>query len=163
MFDDDWDASRYLYLRNPSPATTDASPSYRMLPPVTLLVMTVGQNIIFDPTREELSVAEAVMAVSIAAFGREEELRLLGVRTLDPPSRLTTPGVPDWANTATGGVVGGENAQHGRGDSDGREGVWTPPTGGVKRNMIGKVIEAILGKGGVGREVMEGLSAVDVG
>lgn len=34
-------------------------------PPVTLLVMSVQGNIIFDPSREELAVAEVVLAVSV--------------------------------------------------------------------------------------------------
>jgi len=109
LFDDDWDASVFLYTREAGKARTR--------PPVTLLVMAVKENIIFDPSKEELAVAEVVLAVSIGELPRGVEnramdvdsvkgvrdLRLLAVRTIDPPSRLTHPGVPNTLNTATGG------------------------------------------------------------
>jgi len=175
LFDDDWDAALPLYPR------AGGAEGYVSRPPVTLLVMAVGQNIIFDPTREELAVAEAVLAVSLAGEGVGERgkaatspgtgqersgLRLLAIRTVDPPSRLTTRGVPDAENSATGGGVGGgQGGVGGQGGIGGRgeKGVWYPPKGGMKRELIGRVLEMCLKRGGVGEEVLAGLEAVEVG
>ena len=79
--------------------------------------MAVKDNIIFDPSKEELAVAEVVLAVSIGELSQAggegamevdsgkgtRDLRLLAIRTIDPPSRLTHSGVPNALNTATGG------------------------------------------------------------
>lgn len=166
LFDDDWDAAEHLY-----PAT---SPK----PPITLLVMAVKDNIIFDPSKEELSVAEVVLAVSIASSSTESgndhdqgmevdsgrELRLLAVRTVDPPSRLTFPGVPDTLNTATGGTaVGGAEDEVRKREGRVEEGVWQPPRGGAKRKLIAWMIARVLERGGVADEVLDGLDAVEIG
>ncbi len=45
----------------------------------------------------------------------------------------------------------------------GKEGVWTPPRGGVKRGVIKRMIEMVVKEGGVATEVLDGLEAVDVG
>ena len=171
LFDDDWDASVFLY-----PRTAGKS---RTRPPVTLLVMAVKENIIFDPSKEELAVAEVVLAVSIgelAQTGAEEgvmevdsgkgtrDLRLLAVRTIDPPSRLTHPGVPNSLNTATGGSAAGtaEQASSQR-ETVVEEGVWQPPRGGAKRKLIAAMIQKVLEPGGVAEEVLDGLDAVELG
>ena len=90
-------------------------------------------------------------------------LQLLAIRTIDPPSRLTTAGVPDAVNTATGGTA--VNAQMTSGVDVGSEkaGVWRPPQGGMKRGLIGKIVQMCLERGGVGEEVLAGLDNVDVG
>jgi len=50
------------------------------------------------------------------------------------------------------------------GKVDGEEqSVWRPPRGGMKRGLIGQVVEMCLKKGGVGEEVLAGLEGVDVG
>ena len=137
--------------------------------------MAVGSNIIFDPTREELAVANAVLAVSLTssmsptsgkAIGDENgvsNLRLLSIRTIDPPSRLTTAGIPDSHNPVTGGgeltKLSGPQAQV----ELRAERFWCPPQGGMKRALIGKVVEMCLAKGGVGEEVLAGLEGVEVG
>ncbi|KAH6683286.1 ribosomal protein S5 domain 2-type protein [Halenospora varia] len=162
MFDDDWDASIYLFPRNSKIYTR---------PPVTLLVMAVKGNIIFDPSKEELAVAEVVLAVSIAERPRigertskERDLRLLAVRTIDPPSRLTHPGVPDAINTATGGAaVNSIEEATSRREVTEEEGVWQPPRGGAKRKLIAEMIRKVLEKGGVAEEVLDGLDAVELG
>lgn len=171
LFDDDWDASVLLY--------SQAAGKARTRPPVTLLVMAVGENIIFDPSKEELAVAEVVLAVSIgelAEAGAEEgamevdsgkaarDLRLLAVRTIDPPSRLTHPGVPNTLNTATGGSAAGtaEQASSQR-ETVVEEGVWQPPRGGAKRKLIAAMIQKVLEPGGVAEEVLDGLDAVELG
>jgi exosome complex component RRP42 len=65
VFDDDWDNALPLY------------PVGKIPPPITLLVVNVGENIFFDPTREELSAGDVVLAVSICGK------KVVGVRTLE--------------------------------------------------------------------------------
>jgi exosome complex component RRP42 len=169
LFDDDWEASVFLYPRN-------IKSKGHARPPVTLLVMAVQDNIIFDPSREELAVAEVVLAVSVGErstgvsrtdseameidFKPARDLRLLSVRTIDPPSRLTPPGVPNFLNTATGGSAPSSMQQS---ENIETEVVWQPPRGGAKRKVISAMIQRVLEKGGVGEEVLDGLDAVDLG
>lgn len=171
LFDDDWDASVYLYPRNALAARTR--------PPITLLVMAVKDNIIFDPSKEELAVAEVVLAVSVGeklAAGVEQgnmdidsgkvsrDLRMLSLRTIDPPSRLTHHGVPNALNTATGGVAATTTEQAtAQRETMNDEGVWQPPRGGAKRSMIAAMIKRVLEPGGVAEEVLDGLDAVELG
>lgn len=175
LFDDDWDASTYLY-----PQKGGISLSR---PPVTLLVMAVGDNIMFDPAKEELAVADVALAVSVADSATAEEgddsmqvdvskaergLRLLSIRTIDPPSRLTPPGIPRNANDAVNGATDGQAKQQtGSTESEPVEGVWKAPRGGAKPAIIGAIIGAIIAKtlrkGGVADEVLDGLKAVELG
>jgi exosome complex component RRP42 len=170
LFDDDWDAAVYLYPRDKDDAVNSR-------PPVTLLVMAVKDNVIFDPSKEELAVADVVLAVSIndqakaKASGEEDvdmeegskrSLRLLSVRTIDPPSRLTPSGVPNFLNTATGGTAPA-NEQAAAALETEVEGVWHPPRGGAKRKLISIIVQKCLEPGGVAEEVMDGLEAVDIG
>ncbi|OJJ47192.1 hypothetical protein ASPZODRAFT_141945 [Penicilliopsis zonata CBS 506.65] len=153
FFDDDWEVAQNLYPRH---STTVA-------PPITLLVVSVGENIIFDPNREEIAVADAVMAVSVtrseknsSAKSNAEEgnlalkpnpkLKLLSIRTIDPPSRLTQPGVPDAENATTG--------------DEEVAGVWRPRRGGVKRAVVANMVQLVLGE--VGEEVLQGLEGFSV-
>ncbi|PQE21046.1 3 exoribonuclease family protein [Rutstroemia sp. NJR-2017a WRK4] len=169
LFDDDWDASVHLYPRSPK--------SSHSRPPITLLIISVKDNIIFDPSKEELVVAEAVLAITIGERKRQEtggdmdldtgsgrDLRILAVRTVDLPARLTTPGVPNQMNTATGGSAAEttELATSQR-ETMNDEGVWQPPRGGVKRTMVATMIAKALEKGGVAEEVLDGLEAVELG
>ncbi|OCK78915.1 hypothetical protein K432DRAFT_300964 [Lepidopterella palustris CBS 459.81] len=157
LFDDDWDASIPLYPRSKSKSVTD-------IPPITLLVMTVGSNIIFDPSKEELSVAEAVLAISCAASPTTSgSVRLLSIRTIDPPPRLTPPGIPNSMNSATGGnaPVSSTDAIAQR-EALSLAGVWTPPRGGIKRGLIGRVLKMVAEKGGVAEEVLQALEKVEV-
>ncbi|ODH20681.1 hypothetical protein ACO22_05822 [Paracoccidioides brasiliensis] len=195
MFDDDWAAAEYLYPRRqpqsqpqqqtqtkPSPISSTTLHLYPFRPPVTLLVISVGDNIIFDPSREEIAVAEAVLAVSIgrdtstptnrasnnnSSSSSTSSLKLLSIRTIDPPSRLTHPGIPNSENAATiGFAAGGEIAVAGGAGVDSGEdvaGVWRPRRGGVKRSVVSRIVSMVLKKGGVGEEVMEGLEGVEVG
>jgi len=161
LFDDDWAAAVPLYTQDGSKGTNR--------PPITLLVMTVGDNIIFDPSREELAVADAVLAVTVLSTGvREAPLQLLAIRTIDPPSRLTPPGVPDAANPAT--AAGAAASTTGQGNVQkqaatdemaDKDRVWTPPRGGIKRGLLARIVKAVVEKGGVGEEVLQGLSAVE--
>ncbi|KAL1622762.1 putative 3 exoribonuclease family protein [Diplodia seriata] len=165
LFDDDWAASTPLYPRH---ATANASKPMNR-PPITLLVVAVGPNIIFDPSKEELAVAEAVMALSVgeqiaAANGKNEAptLRLHAIRTIDPPSRLTPPGVPNALNSATGGVAPTSSAEAvALREGLQTPGVWTPPRGGVRRGLVARVIKLATQQGGVAEEVLEALEAVE--
>lgn len=114
--------------------------------------MAVGANIVFDPTSEELAVADAVLAVSVVGGGGVGGgVRVLGVRTVDPPSR----GMPRG-----GGDVGDEA---GGGEGEGERGVWRGVRGGMKRGVVGRVVRMVVEKGGLGEEVLGGLEGVDVG
>ncbi|KOS21882.1 Exosome complex component [Escovopsis weberi] len=191
MFDDDWEASRHLYPRDGA-AAGDASGSR---PPITLLVVAVGESIIFDPSREELAVADTALAVSVAEVRRQRsavsasggrrgemdvdvevevdadrdrhsasrELRLVAVRTVDPPSRLTPPGVPSTANLAASGALEGQAQpkQH-KVEEASQEGVWRAPLGGTKVGVLNGIVEVVLQKGGVVDEVLDGLEGVDL-
>ncbi|KAG4429557.1 hypothetical protein IFR05_014966 [Cadophora sp. M221] len=167
LFDDDWDASVFVYPRDVQ--------ALHARPPVTLLVMAVKDNIIFDPSKEELAVAEVVLAVSVGersqgrggngmdVDGKTRDLRLLSVRTIDPPSRLTAPGVPNALNTATGGTAPTTEQAASQRETMEDEGVWQPPRGGAKRKLIAAMIQKVLEHGGVAEEVLDGLDAVELG
>lgn len=153
FFDDDWAAAEYLYPRS----KPSSGPSYHIRPPVTLLVISVGENVIFDPNREEISVADAVLAISITRSHDSDALKLLSIRSIDPPSRLTQPGVPNSENASMLGATPSDNA-----GQEEVSGVWRPLRGGIKRTVIARMIKTLLGKGGVGEEVLEGLEGVEV-
>lgn len=128
VFDDDWDASIPLY------------PASSQLPPITLLVMSVGENIFFDPTREELSVGDYVLAVSLASNSAKDTPKVIGVRTLE---------------SGTGGIATGTKNVGGGGG--GGMAVEVTNMGGVKRGVVKRIIKKSLG---VGREVFESLQGV---
>lgn len=133
--DDDWMASTYLYPRG-----GDAIQAAR--PPVTLLVVVVGESVIFDPSREELAVADGVVAVSVGSNGaRPEDLKMLAVRMIDTPARDTMKGVPQSGEAPEGVDV---------------PGVWKPRLGGIKRSILKTVVQAVFA-GGVARDVLTGL------
>ncbi|KAK3320890.1 ribosomal protein S5 domain 2-type protein [Cercophora scortea] len=169
FFDDDWAAAPYLYTR-----TKDGKATSR--PPVSLLVMAVGNNIIFDPSKEELAVADVALAVSVgeettktdeevdessSSLGRN--LRLLSVRTIDPPSRLTPPGVPNATNSAYGAAATTQKQPEARAaESEAVEGVWKAPRGGAKALVMAALVQKSLVRGGVADEVLDALDAVDL-
>lgn len=171
LFDDDWDSSTYLY-----PQKGGVSLSR---PPVTLLVMAVGSNIIFDPAKEELGVADVALAISVAdaapsASGggdimdvdgpTKRNLRLLSIRTIDPPSRLTPPGVPRAADATVGNANGeAKQADPRTTETETVAGVWKAPRGGAKVAIIGAIIQKALERGGVADEVLDGLKGVELG
>jgi len=160
FFDDDWAVAEYLYPR--SSTALKNSPSQHVRPPVTLLVISVGDNVIFDPNREEIAVADAVLALSIT---RDESggLKLLSIRTIDPPSRLTQPAIPSSENVNMMGATPAEEIIMSQ--TTGEEevpGVWRPRRGGVKRSVVANMVRTVLKKGGVGEEVLEGLDGVEV-
>ncbi|KAI0101864.1 hypothetical protein GGR51DRAFT_305493 [Nemania sp. FL0031] len=183
MFDDDWAASQFLYARS---GTTTAAATSSSRPPITLLVMAVGDNVIFDPSKEELAVADCALAVSVGEASSEETedaameidggvddggakpgsrgLRLLSVRTIDPPSRLTAPGVPNAVNAAAWGqgAPAAKEAGLRAAETGDVEGVWKAPRGGSKITVISTIVEKILERGGVADEVLEGLDGVEL-
>ena len=172
FFDDDWAAAPYLY-----PRTSGGGGGGGNRPPVTLLVMAVGRNIIFDPAKEELAVADVALAVSVMGEvlqdddedmkgGRHRRLRLLSVRTIDPPSRLTPPGVPNASNAAygAGAVAAAQKQPEARAaEAEAVEGVWKAPRGGAKPAVMAALVQKVLEKGGVADEVLDALDAVDSG
>lgn len=184
LFDDDWEASTYLY-----PFSKDSRDRIDK-PPITLLVATVGDNILFDPSKEELAAAEGVLAVSagqvtsssstvpeadtlmdmdggvrldVQAKSSAKPLQLLAIRTVDPPSRLTQLGIPNSLNSATGGAAPVSSVEFlaAREGMD-AEGVWTPPRGGIKRATIGRIVKAVIERDGVGEEVVAALEAFSI-
>ncbi|GIZ40625.1 hypothetical protein CKM354_000395400 [Cercospora kikuchii] len=167
LFNDDWDASVYLFPRDSKTGKLLAKP------PVTLLVMTVGSNILFDPSKEELAVADAVVAISAAQVdsqqGSEKDegnMRLVALRTIDPPSRLTAAGVPGSTTTTKGSSGGGETTLSAAEmlkmrEKDAGAMVWRPPRGGVSRGLMNAMIKAVVKKGGLAEEVLEGLAGVE--
>ncbi|CAK4032839.1 Exosome complex component RRP42 [Lecanosticta acicola] len=152
LFNDDWEAATYLFPR-------DTSGAAKSKPPVTLLVMTVRENILFDPSKEELAVADAVVAVSTAQ-GKDGSLQMVALRTIDPPSRLTAAGVPDRINSTAGGSVSPDEAWKLR-EKDAGQTVWRPPRGGIGRALMSRVIKAVVETGGIAQEVMDGLQGVE--
>lgn len=177
MFDDDWAASRFIYPRQRSGASKATA-----RPPITLLVMAVGDNIIFDPSKEELAVADSALAVSVSegkttkekagddmdVDGQQESgrsLRLLSVRTIDPPSRLTPPGVPNSVNAAAWGQGGAalKNPEARTSETEDVAGVWKAPRGGVKFALLSAMVQSVLERGGVADEVLDGLEGVELG
>lgn len=158
--------------------------------------MAVGNNIIFDPSKEELAVADVALAVSVGehtggspissskptttemdidtAEGSETKahhnLRLLSVRTIDPPSRLTPPGIPNASNSAYGANAGAKDTEKKKqqqeqartAESEAVEGVWKAPRGGAKTLVMAALVQKVLEKGGVADEVLDALDGVDL-
>jgi exosome complex component RRP42 len=155
MVDDDWESSEYLYPRSSTKGKLVQNEKAGLgdrgldIPPFTLLVMTVGENIIFDPSRAELAVADAVFAVSASLSGTGKgPARILAIRTIETPARDTMRGVP-----TSGGAPEGEAIP----------GVWNPRVGGLKPNMLKRIATAVMGDGtaastsGVAKDVHDGL------
>lgn len=78
-----------------------------------------------------------------------ERLKLLALRTIDPPSRQFA------AASATEGGGKGEGERERAGIGEG-EGVWRKRMGGMKRGLVGRMIKMVL-EGGVGADVFRGL------
>ena len=183
LFDDDWDAAVPLYPTMTSAskvkakAPSSSQPSTVALPPITLLVASVGSSppkIFFDPSREEITVADALLAVSLGsstilhADGQalpSRSFSLLSVRTIDAPAQMTTMGVKDSENPATIGTsgsvdakdVGGTEATLKVAGGEKVEGVWRPRRGGMPRTLVSKVIGLCVAEGGPAGEVLAGL------
>ena len=160
LFDDDWAAAAPLYPQT-APSTT------REKPPVIVLAIAVGPNIIFDPCKEELAVADAVLAVACTTTtttAGSSAAKIVAIRTIDPPSHLTPPAVPNSMNSATGGAVP-ESTAHALTLREmlAATGVWTPPRGGMKRALVSQVAKMVVEKGGVAEEVIGALAGIEVG
>jgi exosome complex component RRP42 len=162
LFDDDWDAAVFLY---PTNKTSGAAHAPDDRPPVIVLAMAVGPNIIFDPCMEELAVADSVLAIACAnATAPSTRARIVSLRTIDPPSHLTPPGVPNSMNSATGGTVPASSAEAlTQRELLANSGVWTPPRGGMKRALISQVVDMVVQEGGVAQEVISALQTIEVG
>ncbi|KAF2189477.1 hypothetical protein K469DRAFT_625137 [Zopfia rhizophila CBS 207.26] len=163
LFDDDWDAAIPLYPKNRGKSSANIQVEK---PPVIVLAMAVGENVIFDPCKEELAVADAVLAIACSASQSPSAnvARIVSIRTIDPPSHLTPPGVPNSMNSATGGTAPASSADA----LTQRElltssGVWAPPRGGMKRGLISKIVKMVVEKDGIAEEVIDALQGVEVG
>lgn len=137
--------------------------------------MSVGANIIFDPSRDELAVADAVLALSVGqtatsvSSSTDNGLKILAIRTIDPPSRLTNAGTPipeaaaaaaGAASTATSAPSQSTLAVKERSAEESAS-VWRAPRGGVGREVVSRIIKMVVEKGGVGQEVLEALEGVE--
>lgn len=162
LFDDDWDASVALY---PKKSGKSRSPIQADKPPVIILAMAVGPNVIFDLCKEELAVADAVLAIACtSATSSSSSVRIVSIRTIDPPSHLTPPGVPNSMNSATGGTAPASSADaFTQRELVANSGVWTPSRGGMKRSLISQVVKSIVEDGGIAEEVINALQAIEVG
>ena len=159
LFDDDWDAAIPLYPQDTGKTTPTRATAK---PPVIVLAMAVASNIVFDPCKEELAVADAVLA--IACTNSMEGTRLVAVRSIDPPSHLTPPGVPNSMNSATGGSVPTSTSDAlTQRELLASSGVWNSPRGGMKRGLISQIVKMVVEKGGVGEEVIAALEGIKVG
>lgn len=130
--DDDWMASEWLF-----------PPSEQARPPITLLTAAVSENVLFDPSHEELKVADAIIAVSVGQAGSTQDLKILSTRMIDTPARDTMKGVPRETEDK---ILDQSNVQ----------GVWQPKLGGIKRSVLKNVVKLVI-SGGVAKDIMEGL------
>ncbi|KAL1792030.1 hypothetical protein ACET3X_009781 [Alternaria dauci] len=162
LFDDDWDAAVPLYPKQPG---TNKTATQLGKPPVIILAMAVGSNVIFDPAKEELAVADAVLAIACTnSTTSSTGARIVSIRSIDPPSHLTPPGVPNSMNSATGGTAPTSTADAlTQRELLATSGVWTPPRGGMKRGLISQVTKMVVESGGVAEEVIGALAAIEVG
>lgn len=162
LFDDDWDAAVPLY---PKTTTKISNTATIEKPPVIIIAMAVGPNIIFDPSKEELAVADAVLAIACTNSPTSSTgARIVSIRTIDPPSHLTPPGIPNSMNSATGGTVPTSSADAlTQRELLATSGVWTPPRGGMKRGLVSEVTKMVVENGGVAEEVISALAAIEVG
>ena len=154
LVDDDWESSEYLYPSDNGKeeikkGRTGAASVPLSMPPITLLVMTVSDNVIFDPSHSELAVADAVFAVSVGLSSVSQSTSILAIRTIETPARDTMKGAPASGEAVEGEVV---------------PGVWRPRVGGLKRDVLKRVIKAVVGRAGLdgvnegpAREVFDGL------
>lgn len=173
LFDDDWDAAVRLYSTISLTGATTQTQNPEPRPPITLLVTVINNKILFDPSKEELAVADAVVAVSLAITessqtSGDKAYSLLGIRTIDSPARLTQHGVLDTDNPA---ITANEantkrnnpnaKANAAKSTQSKHEGVWTPPVGGMSRSIMGRIVALCISGGatgeGVAAEVFEGL------
>lgn len=88
-----------------------------------------------------------MLAVTVGASSSPSStgLNLLAVRTIDPPSRLS-------ASAAEVGQAGAGIGVEGE-----KEGVWKPRKGGMKRGVLGRMVQMCVEGGGVGEEVLGGM------
>lgn len=122
--------------------------------------MAVGPNVFFDPSREELAVADVVLSLTFAApaplsrppaaaskgfLKLRPGANLLAVRMVEPPGRRLT------AVVGTVVVEGQDEA------GAGGEGVWKKRAGGVGREVLRRMVDMVIRKGGVGEEVLAAL------
>lgn len=87
--------------------------------------------------------------LAISVTRTEGAIKVLAIRTVDSPARLAS--AADGAGLAIEGKGKGE------------QGVWRPPRGGMKRDVIRKTIKLVTERGGVTDEVLDGLEGLEMG
>ncbi|KAJ8606983.1 hypothetical protein MRB53_040580 [Persea americana] len=147
LFNDDWAAATPLYPHHNNKN-----------PPITLLVMAVGGNAFYDPSREELAVADAVLAISVTRLQSSSSLQIVSIRTVDPPSRLTASGVPK--DLIAGNASANAMEARVRREKDEGMAVWRPPRGGLKRALIAQITKNVLSDGVV-NDILDALVKVN--
>ncbi|MCJ1465333.1 hypothetical protein MMC07_003951 [Pseudocyphellaria aurata] len=143
LFNDDWAAAVPLYLpSSPSPQR----------PPVSVLAIAVGSNIFFDPSREELAVADVVLSITFCSSSslppsksNSGGVKLLAARTVEPPGRRLS------------AVVGTAEDQAAADGAGAGAGIWKRRAGGVGRDVLRRMVDLVIKKGGVGEEVLDAL------
>lgn len=150
LFDDDWEASTYL--------CTNARAT-GFVPPITLLAVTVGSNVFFDPTREEIMVADSLYAISVAVDENSGAHTLVSMQSLDAPSRTSPLGIPASMSASGDGTRAKHDDIIAAREANDDETVWTPPRGGLKPQLLSTILKKTLGPGGVAEEILASLSA----
>ncbi|KAF1365048.1 hypothetical protein EJ07DRAFT_98285 [Lizonia empirigonia] len=149
LFNDDWATATPLYPRDTSSPT----------PPVIILAIAIGNTTIFDPCKEELLVADAVLALSCTTSPTTGP-RIVALRAIDPPSHLTAPGVANALNPATGSSA--QAPSNMLQEMLCEKGVWSPPRGGVKRGLVSAVSRVVVERGGMADELIAALGGIAV-
>lgn len=83
-----------------------------------------------------LAVSLGFASTNLVGHGKGSRgVKILAIRTIDPPARLSAPGVGE----------------------EGEEGVWRAKRGGMSRGSVAEIMKMVVERGGVGEEVMSGL------
>lgn len=109
------------------------------------MVASVGSNIFFDPSREELAVADAVAVLTITST-QGGGTKVVAIRSIDSPANFST----------ASDLAGAEKAQNTSEDS---EGVWRPKRGGMTLDVVRDMVQLSSKLGGVGDEILAVLEA----
>lgn len=150
LFNDDWAAAVSLF---------ECSAHNR--PPITLLVTSVGENAFYDPSGDELAVADAVLAISVVQTQSSNIPRIVSMRMVDPPSRLTAAGIPRDTGAAIGSTSSASHAAAlAKRERDEGATVWRPPRGGLKRSVISQITNTVVKDGIVG-QIFQSLAEVN--
>lgn len=130
-------------------------------------MITVRDNLIFDPRETEIAVADSIVAVTVVRDSTSKRLRVISIRTMDPPARHTMTGPIEASNVDPEGLpsVGRSAASPIKGSIPrgdpyaGLESPWRPPMGGISRDFVRRIVKRCTEESGVGSELLDGLEA----